>query len=67
VTITGSGFTGATRVVFGAVTAASFTVVSATKITAIAPAQAAGAHNVDVVTPSGSSALVAADMFTYTA
>jgi hypothetical protein len=66
VTITGTNFTGATKVVFGAVAATSFTVVSATEITAVSPAQAAGAHNIYVTTPSGTSAPVAADMFTYT-
>ena len=40
VTITGTGFTGATKVVFGTVAATSFTVVSATQITAVSPAQA---------------------------
>ncbi|WP_159929643.1 MULTISPECIES: IPT/TIG domain-containing protein [Nocardia] len=38
VTLTGSGFTGATAVSFGFVPAASFTVVSDTQITAVAPA-----------------------------
>jgi hypothetical protein len=66
VTITGTNFTGATKVVFGTVAATSFTVVSATEITAVSPAQAAGAHNIYVTTPSGTSAPVAADMFTYT-
>lgn len=37
VTITGDGFTGATRVTFGGVPAASFTVVSPTEITATPP------------------------------
>ncbi|MEV6133921.1 IPT/TIG domain-containing protein, partial [Streptomyces violaceusniger] len=37
VTLTGSGFSGATAVRFGAVSATSFTVVSATQITAVAP------------------------------
>src|ERR1019366_7947378 len=42
VTITGTNFTGATKVGFGAVAATSFTVVSSTEITAVSPAQAAG-------------------------
>jgi hypothetical protein len=66
VTITGTGFTGATKVVFGAVAATSFTVVSSTKITAVSPAQAAAAHNIYVTTPVGTSAPVMADLFTYT-
>jgi hypothetical protein len=67
VTVTGTGFTGATKVVFGAVAATSFTVVSATKITAVSPAQAAATHNIYVTTPAGTSAPVAGDEFTYTA
>jgi hypothetical protein len=66
VTITGTKFTGATKVVFGAVAAANFSVVSSTKITAVSPAEAAAAHNVYVTTPGGTSAAVAGDVFTYT-
>jgi hypothetical protein len=65
VTITGTGFTGTTKVLFGAVAATSYTVVSSTKITAVSPAQAAGTHNIYVTTPGGTSAAVAADDFTY--
>jgi hypothetical protein len=65
VTITGANFTGATKVVFGAVAATSFTVVSSTEITAVSPAQAAGFHNIYVTTPNGTSAPVTADQFTY--
>jgi hypothetical protein len=65
VTITGTGFTGATKVAFGDVAATSFTVVSSTEITAVSPAQAAAAHNVYVTTPAGTSAPVMADLFTY--
>jgi len=42
VTIKGTNFSGATRVLFGTVAATSFSVVSSTKITAVAPAQASG-------------------------
>ena len=38
VTITGTGFTGATAVMFGTTGATSYTVVSATSITAVSPA-----------------------------
>ncbi len=64
VTITGTGFTGATEVAFGSTAATSFTVNSATSITAAAPA---GAGTVDVtVTAAGvASAASAADQFTY--
>jgi hypothetical protein len=66
VTVTGSGFTGATRVAFGGVAASSFNVVSATQITAVSPAQPAGAHHIVVTGPGGTSALVSADVYTYT-
>jgi hypothetical protein len=66
VTITGTGFTGATKVNFGTVAATSFTVVSSTDISAVSPAQAAAAHNIYVTTPDGTSSPVADDMFTYT-
>ncbi len=65
VTINGSGFTGATKVVFGTVAATSFTVVSSTKITAVSPAQAAATHNIYVTVPGGTSPAVPADDFTY--
>ena len=65
-TITGSNFTGATAVSFGG-NAASFSVVSATSITATSPAHAAGAVDIMVTTPSGTSVASAADTFTYAA
>jgi large repetitive protein len=52
-------------VLFGAVAATSFTVVSDTQITAVSPAQAAGTHNIYVTTPSGTSAAVPVDQFAY--
>jgi hypothetical protein len=66
VTITGSNFTGATAVDFGATAATSVTVNSATSITAVSPAESAGAVNVTVVAPGGTSAISANDQFTYT-
>jgi hypothetical protein len=65
VTVTGTGFTGATAVRFGSVTATSFTVVSDTEITAASPAQAASTHYVWVTTAGGTSASGTADQFTY--
>jgi len=54
VTITGTGFTGTSAVSFGGV-AATFTVNTATRITATAPAHAAGTVNVVVTTPGGTA------------
>ena len=65
VTITGSGFTGATKVVFGTVVQKTLTVVNDTTITVASPAQAPGTVALRVTTPDGTSALVAADQFTY--
>ena len=67
VTITGAGFTGATRVSFGGTAAASFTVSSATSITATSPAAGAGMVDVTVANPGGTSAAVATDQFTFVA
>ncbi|MGW9075701.1 IPT/TIG domain-containing protein [Streptomyces kronopolitis] len=53
VTLSGTGFTGATAVRFGSV-AASFTVVSSTQIAATAPA-GSGTAQVTVTTPGGTS------------
>ncbi|WDQ35456.1 IPT/TIG domain-containing protein [Paenibacillus marchantiae] len=64
VTLTGTNLTDATAVKFGA-TAASYTVNSATQITAIAPAGSAGTIDVTVTTPGGTSATSAADQYTY--
>jgi hypothetical protein len=65
VTVTGTGFTGATHVKFGSVAATSFTVVSSTEITAVAPAQATSRRNIFIITPGGTSASVPADLFRY--
>ncbi|MBQ1114866.1 IPT/TIG domain-containing protein [Streptomyces anulatus] len=56
VTLTGTGFTGATTVTFAGVPATSFMVNSATQITAVTPAGSAGAAVVTVTTPGGTSA-----------
>jgi hypothetical protein len=55
VTITGTAFTGTTAVKFGAVNAASYSVINDTTISAVMPAGSAGAANVTVVTPVGTS------------
>ncbi len=56
VTITGSGFSGASAVSFGAVAAQSFKVVSPTTITAVTPAETGGQVNVSVSNVAGQSA-----------
>ncbi|HRI04238.1 MAG TPA: Calx-beta domain-containing protein [Pyrinomonadaceae bacterium] len=66
VTIDGTNFTGVTDVTFDGVTAA-FTFVSATKMSATAPAHAAGAVDVRVTTPGGTSATNANAVYTYVA
>ena len=55
--ISGSGFTGATQVLFGATPATSFTVNNDTSIQATAPSAAAGVVNISVVTPEGTVTL----------
>jgi hypothetical protein len=66
VTITGTNLTGATAVRFGTTNAAIFAVISATQITATSP-PGFGTVDVTVTAPGGSSAVGAADRFTYTA
>ena len=53
VTLTGTGFGEATGVTFGGVAATGFLVNSATQITCITPAHAAGAVDVVVLDPTG--------------
>lgn len=67
VTIAGHDFSG-TSVSFGAVPAKSFTVNSDTQITAVSPpGSARGPVDVRVTTAAGTTPVVAADKFTYTA
>ncbi len=67
VTISGTGFTGATAVNFGTTSAISFTADSDTQITATPPPGTVGAVDVTVTTPSGTSATSADDWFIYKA
>src|SRR5438067_10286756 len=63
VTITGTGFAGATAVKFGATSATKFTVNSSTSITATSPPAIPGVVDVTVTTPAGTSAVSLADHF----
>ena len=65
VTISGTGLLGASAVSFGSTAATSYSVSSATQITALSPSAAAGTVDVIVSTPSGTSAASVADHFTY--
>ena len=66
VSITGTGFTGATSVEFGGVAATSFTVDSDTSISAVTPGwAAAGSGDTIVTTPAGSSVASSADVLTW--
>ena len=64
VTITGTGFIGATGVNFGTTPAPSFTVIDDTTITAVS-APGTGVVDATVLTPRGPSATSPADQFTY--
>ncbi len=67
VTISGTGFTGATGVTFGGTAATAVVVVSPNTITATSPAKAAGTYDVQVTTPRGVSPVAgSADNFVYT-
>ena len=65
VTVTGTGFTGATGVEFGQIPVQTMTVVSDTEIQATVPAGAVGPVDVTVQNPVGISATGAADQYTY--
>ncbi len=65
VTITGTGFTNATGVSFGATPAATFTITNDNSITATAPAESAGTVDVTVTSAGGPSTTSAADQFTF--
>ena len=67
VTITGANLSGATAVKFGATSAASYTVNSATSISAVAPAGSAGTNDITVTTAGGGSTTSAADHYTFVA
>jgi len=64
VTISGSGFTGVTGVDFGSQPALSYTTLNASTIEAVSP-PGTGTVDVTVIAPTGTSAISAADQFTY--
>jgi hypothetical protein len=64
VTVTGTGFTGATAVSFGSASARMEAVVSDSQVTAISP-PGGGVVNVTVTTPDGTSPVTPAGTFTY--
>jgi alpha-tubulin suppressor-like RCC1 family protein len=68
VTITGTGLTGATKVMFGSVSATSFkvtTVKTITSITAVSPAEVAKTVDMTVTSPIGTSAVSSLDHFKF--
>src|SRR5207253_2139795 len=67
VTITGSHFTGASSVKFGATHASSFSVDTDGQITATSPVHAAATVDITVTTVGGTSATSASDQFTFVA
>ena len=68
VTITGTGFTGVTQVMFGATAAKSFTVASDGKsVTATSPVGNSGGVNIFLTSPLGQSAVSTSSLFTYNA
>jgi hypothetical protein len=65
VKVTGTGLLEAGSVLFGSTPATSFTVLSSTSISAVAPAGTDGTVDVRVTSPLGTSPVTAADQFTY--
>jgi hypothetical protein len=65
ITITGTNFTGATGVSFGATAATWFAVYSDTAIVATAPAASAGTVDITATTYSATSSTSSADQFSY--
>ncbi len=65
VTITGTGFSGATNVKFGTTPARSFTFKSSTQLVATSPAHAAGTVRISVTTPGGTTPTTSADLYKF--
>jgi hypothetical protein len=66
VTLTGSGFTGATAVDFGSTPGTGLNVSNDTSMTVTSPIGSAGPVDITVVTPDGTSPITPADQFVYT-
>ncbi len=67
VTVKGSNLVGASSVMFGSTPGTSIDVVSATELTVLSPEGSKGTVDVQVTTPSGTSAKSSDDHFTYQA
>ncbi|MBH1966297.1 MAG: midcut-by-XrtH protein [Comamonadaceae bacterium] len=67
ITLTGTGLVGATSVTFDGVPATSVNVVNSTTITAVTPAHAAGAVDIEIITANGAFRLVSGYTFMTTA
>jgi IPT/TIG domain len=65
VTISGANLSGTSRVAFGLKTASHFTVVSPTKIRAVAPAEVAGSVSITVTTEGGASTKTRAGLYRF--
>ena len=65
ITVTGTGFSGASAVDFGPTAGGSLTVVSGTSLTVVSPAELAGVVDITVTGPGGTSATGPADQFSY--
>jgi len=65
VTLSGTGFTGATEVDFGGTAGTGLTVTSYTQLTVTSPAGLSGPVDVVVLTPAGPSATTPSDRFLY--
>jgi hypothetical protein len=64
-TVSGSGFTGVKSVLFGSAAGSSVKMTSSSQLTVTSPAHAAAQVEIQVVTPGGTSAPVAADRYGY--
>jgi hypothetical protein len=65
VTVTGSGFTRVTRVLFGSTASRRVHTVSTTRLTALVPPRSAGVINVRVSAAHGTSAISTSDRYAY--